>query len=185
MCANQFIPIPRHDGATYHWDWSFLFHFKVFHQRDEEDAKGVADPVQRQVANKTENVCERNFSTNFHICQFPTLSLHISSLTLFTLQPWPPNPIHRPGRRKGPAQAVGNFLKRKFWKNHGNFISSSVLHPPNQKQIHPPHLRSRFPFSFLPFSLIVLSEVIKTNDCNWDADQIRIIVQIDCSLSFQ
>ena len=41
------------DGVTYHGDWALLLHFKVLHERDEEDAKCVADPIQSEVANET------------------------------------------------------------------------------------------------------------------------------------
>ena len=37
---------------TYHRDWSLLFQFKIFHQRDEENPECVGDPVQRQVTDE-------------------------------------------------------------------------------------------------------------------------------------
>ena len=38
--------------VTYHRDWSLLFQFKIFHQRDEEYPKCVGDSVQRQVTDE-------------------------------------------------------------------------------------------------------------------------------------
>ena len=45
-------PSDTYLNITYHRDWSLLFQFKIFHQRDEENPECVGDPVQRQVTDE-------------------------------------------------------------------------------------------------------------------------------------